>query len=102
VAQRKRELGIRMAIGATRRHILGALLLQNLRPTAIGLVVGAILAAVLSRLVRTLIVTPGHDAVDLAGFAAGMAAFLIVAVLASLSPAMRALRIDPASTLRDE
>jgi predicted permease len=102
VAQRKRELGIRMAIGATSRHILGVLLTQNARPTAIGVVAGAILALILSRLVRSLVVMPNRDAVDLIGFAAGIACFVLVAALATLSPAMRALRIDPSTTLREE
>jgi predicted permease len=102
VAQRKRELGIRIAIGAKPRHILTVLLSQNARPTAIGAVVGACLAVVLSRLVRSLIVLQNRDAVDVTGFAAGLACFVLVAALATLSPAMRALRIDPSTTLREE
>jgi predicted permease len=102
VAQRKRELGIRIAIGATPRHILCVLLTQNAKPTGLGLVAGTILALILSRLVRSLIVMPNRDSVDLAGFAAGLACFVLIAGLAVLSPAMRALRIDPSTTLRDE
>jgi ABC-type antimicrobial peptide transport system permease subunit len=102
VAQRKRELGIRMAIGASSRHILGVLLTQNAKPTAIGAVAGAILAVILSRLVRSIIVLQNRDAVDGIGFAAGLACFMLVAALATLSPAMRALRIDPSATLREE
>ncbi len=102
VAQRKRELGVRIAIGAGPRHILSALLKQHARPTAIGAVAGVVLAAVLSRIVRSLILLPSHDAVDVAGFAAGLASFLLVAALATLSPALRALRIDPCETLREE
>ena len=102
VAQRKRELGIRMAIGAGRRHILSVLLWQNAKPTAIGVVAGAILAATLSRAVRSLIVLQRHDTVDVIAFAAGIAVFLLVAALATLSPALRALRIDPSATLREE
>jgi hypothetical protein len=102
VAQRKRELGIRMAIGAGPRQILAALLGQNFRPTAIGLVVGSILAALLSRLVGSLVVLQKHELVDVAGFAAGILGFVLVAILATLSPAMRALRIDPSKTLRED
>ena len=102
VAQRKRELGIRIAIGARDRHILGTLLTQNARPTISGAVVGVILAAVLLRLVHGFIVLPNGDTVDVAGFAAGLACFVLVVVLATLSPVLRALRIDPSETLREE
>jgi ABC-type antimicrobial peptide transport system permease subunit len=102
VAQRKRELGIRIAIGAGPRHILAVLLKQNARPTMIGVTVGAALAVILSRLVRSLIVLQNRDAVDTIGFAAGIACFVLVALLATLSPAMRALHIDPCETLREE
>jgi len=102
VAQRKRELGIRIAIGARNRHILSTLLMQNARPTIIGTVVGIILTAVLSRLVQSFIVLPNGDSLDIVGFAAGLACFIVVAALATLSPALRALRIDPSETLREE
>jgi hypothetical protein len=102
VAQRKRELGIRIAIGAQPRHILGVLLTQNARPTALGAVAGVILALILARLVSSLVIMPNQDAVDLAGFAAGLACFALIAALATLSPAMRALRINPSETLREE
>jgi len=91
-----------MAIGAGRRHILGVLLRQNAKPTAFGMVAGVILAAVLARFVSSQVVLQHQASLDAVGFAAGLALFLIVAALASLSPAMRALRIDPSSTLREE
>jgi hypothetical protein len=102
LAQRRRELGIRLAIGATPRHILGILVTQNARPMAAGAVAGAILAAALARLARSLIVLQNRDTVDVIGFAAGLACFVLAATLATLSPAMRALRIDPCETLREE
>jgi predicted permease len=102
VAQRKRELGIRLAIGAKPRHILGILLGQNAKPTAAGAIGGAILAVILSRLVRSFIFLRHSETIDIAGFAAGLVCFALVAVLATLSPAMRALRIDPSETLREE
>jgi ABC-type antimicrobial peptide transport system permease subunit len=102
VAQRKRELGIRIAIGARNRHILGVLLMQNAKPTMVGAVVGMILAMLLSWLVRSFIVLPNGNAVDVTGFAAGLAFFTLIATVATLSPAMRALRIDPSATLREE
>jgi putative ABC transport system permease protein len=102
VAQRKRELGIRIAIGARPRHILAVLLTQNIKPGVIGAIAGAVLAIILSRLVRSLVMLQNHDTVDLVGFAAGLVCFFLIAVLATLSPAARALRIDPSTTLRDE
>ena len=102
VAQRKRELGIRIAIGATSHHILAVLLAQNVRPWALGAVAGSILAAVLSRLVRSMVMLQNRDTVDIVGFAAGLACFVLIAALATLSPAIRALRIDPSTTLREE
>jgi putative ABC transport system permease protein len=102
VAQRKRELSIRMAIGAAPRNIVGILLGQNAKAMLVGVAAGSVLAAILSRVVRGMIALAGKDTVDTLGFAVGIAAFLIVAALATLTPALRALRIDPAATLREE
>jgi putative ABC transport system permease protein len=102
VAQRKRELGIRIAIGAKHRHILGVLLAQNTKPMLAGAVAGTILAMILSRLVRSFVVLSSGDTVDVPGFAAGLTIFALVAALATLWPALHALRIDPAATLREE
>jgi ABC-type antimicrobial peptide transport system permease subunit len=102
VAQRKREIGIRIAIGARPRQILGVLLTQNVRAAGIGVVAGVVLAAILSRLVRSFIVLQNRETFDAIGFGAGLACFVLVAALAMLSPAMRALRIDPSATLREE
>jgi predicted permease len=102
VAQRKREFGIRIAIGAKPRHILDLLLKQNAAPMAGGALAGVFLAVILARVVGSAVALRGNDSVDLLGFAAGLAGFGVVAVLATLSPAMRALRIDPSTTLREE
>jgi predicted permease len=102
VAQRKRELGIRIAIGAGPRHILRILLEENIMPTLAGLVAGVLLAVALERIVRTQAILRTNSVVDIPGFATGIACFLLIAALASLTPAMRALRIDPSETLREE
>ncbi len=102
VAQRKRELGIRIALGAGPCHILDVLLRQNAKPAVAGAVAGLALAVILSRLVRSQIVLYKLEAVDVVGFAAGLAGFALISILATLSPALRALRIDPSTTLRDE
>jgi predicted permease len=102
VAQRKRELGIRIAVGAKPRHILNVLLKQNAAPMAGGAIAGVILAMILARLMGSAIALRNRDTVDVAGFAAGLAGFGLVAILATLSPALRALKIDPSTTLREE
>jgi ABC-type lipoprotein release transport system permease subunit len=102
VAQRRRELGIRIAVGATPRHVLQVLLMRHIMPRVGGVIAGTILAAILARVVRNQIQLRNHDAIDIAGFALGLAGFALAAVLATLSPAMRALRIDPSTTLRKE
>ena len=79
VAQRKRELGIRMAIGAGVRHILDVHLRQSAKPAAAGAVVGVILAVTLSMLVRSQIVLQKQDTVEVLDFAAGPACFALVA-----------------------
>jgi ABC-type antimicrobial peptide transport system permease subunit len=102
VAQRRRELGIRIAIGASSGNILSTLLLQNLMPTAGGMVAGVILAVVMARLVHQVAFLKSTGTLDPVGLAAGLAVFTLIAAAASLAPAMRALRIDPSSTLRSE
>jgi hypothetical protein len=102
VAQRTRELGIRMAIGARSHNILGELLTQNLRPTAAGVVAGTILAVILRRLVQGMVFLKDNGTVYPIGFIAGLLVFALIAAAASLAPALRALRIDPSSTLRCE
>ena len=102
VAQRRRELGIRMAIGARPRHILGVLLTENAKPTLVGGLIGLVVAFGLSRLVLYVIYLRRVFQADMLGFVVGLACFAAVAVAATLTPAMRALRIDPASTLREE
>ena len=102
VVQRRRELGIRIAIGAKPFHILRVLFSQNAKPTIFGAIAGSVLALLLARVVRSQIVINDIFAADILGFATGLACFLLVAALATMVPAARALRIDPSSTLREE
>ena len=100
VTQQRREIGIRMALGAERVTVLRAVMGHGLKLTCAGLVAGLAAALVLTRLMETLLfeVRP-NDPATLAGVAALITA---VAAAASLVPAFRATRVDPIVALKDE
>jgi putative ABC transport system permease protein len=100
VQQRMREFGVRMALGASRRNVIGLVLGHATRITLAGLGVGLALAAVLGRLLATLIypVTP----LDPVTFVVVPIVAALTAVGASVAPAWRATRVDPATAFRDE
>jgi len=100
VSERRREIGIHMALGASRGNVLTMILAQGLRLTAVGLAVGLAAAFWLTRLLRTQLfnVTPS-DPATLTGVAAFIA---FVALVACYIPASRATRVDPMVVLRDE
>jgi len=100
VGQRTREIGIRVALGASRRSIVGLVSSRTLRLTLAGVAIGVAASLLLSRgIASQLFQVEPHDP-----FALGGAAALIVAVAlaASLAPARRAMRIDPITALRNE
>jgi putative ABC transport system permease protein len=100
VRQRVREIGIRMALGAPVRGVLRLVVLEGLKPTLIGVVLGLILAAALVRVMATLLYgVSQHDPGTFSGVALIMVA---VGIAATLVPAYRATRIDPIVTLRAE
>ncbi|HET7535729.1 MAG TPA: FtsX-like permease family protein [Candidatus Didemnitutus sp.] len=100
VNQRTTEIGIRMAVGAPRRAVLGLFLRQGARLTGLGIVLGLLGAVALTRLLASQLygVSP-HDPLILAGVALTI---LVVAALACWLPARRATRVDPVTTLRAE
>jgi predicted permease len=100
VSQRRRELGIRMALGAEARHMVGMVTGHGLKLAAAGLAIGIAGAAAVTQLMSTLLfrVRPGDPLV----FAAVAAGLLAVAAAASLIPSARALRIEPATALRHD
>ena len=100
VAQRTREIGIRIALGADRRAVLRLIIGEGLTLAVIGLAIGVAGALLLTRTLETLLyeVSPTDPAV-LAMTCAGV---LVIAAIASLIPAVRALRIDPSHALRAE
>jgi putative ABC transport system permease protein len=98
VAQRTQELGIRVALGATRGDVLRLVLWDGLKPVALGLVVGLAGAFVLRRSLDRLVY--GVTTSDPATFVALPLVLAAVAVVASLLPALRAARVDPMTALR--
>jgi putative ABC transport system permease protein len=98
VRQRVQEIGIRMALGAARPDVIRMVVMEGLKPTGIGLVVGIAVAAALGHLLSSLVfgVTP-HDILT---FAAVSLVVMLVGVFSSLVPAYRATRVDPLRTLR--
>ncbi len=98
VALRTREIGIRMAVGAQRRDILGLILRESTRPVLAGLVAGMFLAVGASYLLRGVLY--GVHTVDGVSFAGVSLLFLAIALLASYPPSRRAMRVDPVVALR--
>ncbi|HLH15986.1 MAG TPA: ABC transporter permease [Bryobacteraceae bacterium] len=100
VAQRRAEIGVRMALGAGRREVAGLILREGMRPVLAGVAAGLPAAALVCRLLRSLLY--GTAVMDPATFALAPLLLMAVAALACYLPALRAARIDPAVTLRGE
>jgi len=100
VAERRQEIGIRMALGAGRSQVRRMVVNEGLKLTVIGLLVGLAAAAATTRLLAGFLfgVTPG----DPFTFIATAAVFVVVAIAASYLPARRATRVDPLTVLRQE
>jgi putative ABC transport system permease protein len=99
VSQSTRELGLRMALGAGPANLLRLVMSQGLTLTAIGLLLGAVAALGLTRLMGNLLYQMSPR--DPVAFAAAFAVMMIVSVAACLLPAWRAAQIDPIRALRD-
>jgi predicted permease len=100
VAQRVKEIGIRIALGAQRSQVLGLVLLDGLRPVFIGLLVGIAGGVAAGALIRSLLY--GTSFADPAVFAAMMGCLLLTAIAACVVPAIRASQIEPMAALRLE
>jgi putative ABC transport system permease protein len=100
VAQRTREMGIRLALGAQRRDLLKLVMGQGLTLTMIGIAAGLILAFALTRLLSSMLF--GVSAADPITFVAIAALLAVVALMASFLPARRAMKVDPIAALRHE
>jgi predicted permease len=100
VASRTPEIGIRMALGATRRDVLVLVFLQGAVSTFVGLSIGILLAVALARVIRSGLY--GISPIDPVSIGATVALLAVVSLLAGYLPARRAARIDPIVALRYE
>ena len=100
VTQRTREIGIRMALGAGQREVLGMFVGEGVRLAAVGIVIGLVASFALTRVISSFLY--GVRATDLPTFLLGAVILALVAALASYLPARRAARVDPMVALRYE
>jgi putative ABC transport system permease protein len=100
IAQRTREIGIRMALGARRREVRTMFLRQGLGLSAAGVAIGLVVAFALTRFLSSLLF--GIAPTDAVCYVAAVVVILAAAALASYLPARRASAIDPMQTLKAE
>jgi putative ABC transport system permease protein len=100
VSRRIREVGIRLAVGATPAEVLRLVFVQGIRLAVVGTLLGALLAAAAGQLLESLLY--GVSAIDPLAFTVASAILLLVAVVANLVPALAASRVDPLRALRAE
>ncbi len=100
VRQRTREMGVRVAFGASQRDVLRLILGQGMRLAGLGIIIGLLASVALTRVVRSVLVDVSPT--DPATFMGVPALLLTVAGVASLLPARRASGIDPVEALREE
>jgi len=100
VTRRRNELGLRMALGATRGQVLAMVIRQGMIPTGIGILLGIAGAVAGASVLRSILV--GADSIDFLAFLGAALVLAIVSLIACAIPALRATQIDPAITLRAE
>jgi len=98
-AQRTQEIGIRMALGADRSHVIQTVMFDGLRPVIIGVVLGVGGAFFLTKLIRSALFQV--TATDPQSFSIAAILLTLVAIAACLGPASRATRVDPVVALRE-
>jgi predicted permease len=100
VRRRVREIGIRMALGASHTDVLRLVIGDGMKPILLGVAIGLASALALSRLVASLIF--GIRPVDPLTFSVGASLLVVVGILATILPAYRATRVEPVRILREE
>ena len=100
IARRRREIGIRLALGARRWSVSRMVLHRALTPAVIGIAFGLGVALLLARSMSALVY--GVEVNDPASFAVVIVALLVVATVAALVPAARATRVSPLEAIRTE
>jgi putative ABC transport system permease protein len=100
VSQRSRELGVRLALGADSREVLGLVLVQGLRLALAGVVIGLVAAFAVTRVMKNMLF--GLSSTDPLTFVTISLLLVMVALVASYLPALRATRVDPVVALRTE
>jgi predicted permease len=100
VAQRTREIGVRVALGADRGRVVSMVLRQGLSLAGVGVLVGSALGLVITKLLSALLY--GVDASDSLAFLGAGGLLVLAAVVASWIPAMRAAAVDPVIALRSD
>lgn len=100
VAERTREIGVRVALGATRRHILSLILGDGMRLTGFGMAIGVCGSVAATREISSLLF--GTSPLDPFAWIGMILVLTTVACIACLAPAWRAVRVDPSVTLRAE
>jgi putative ABC transport system permease protein len=99
-AQRTREIGIRIALGAQREEVLQLMLVDGIRPAMLGLAIGLAIGIAAARLLRSMLYDT--QTIDGSVFAAVAILLLFVAIIACMLPAWRASRLDAMQALRTE
>ena len=100
VGQRTREIGVRAALGAGRRQLMGLVVGQGVMLALVGVIAGGLAAVALGRFVENQLYSV--QPLDVVSFAATAGIMILTAFIASLVPALRALRVDPISALRGQ
>jgi len=100
VGQRRQEIGVRLALGAAPRTVARMIVGEGLKVVAAGMILGLVLAVALARASASVLY--GVTSSDLATYGGVVGLILLVGLFATLNPAARAMRIDPARTLRGE
>ena len=100
VVQRTREIGVRLALGATPSHVVQLVTGRGLLLACVGVAIGLVAAALLARFIEAMLFTV--HGTDVVTFASAAGVLLVAAAAASFIPARRAGRVDPLTALRSE